>query len=299
MKLSAPAIGCPVAHGEDQQDAVGHALADEREEGAVEIGPAPFARAGVHVEVEEGVPGVLGDVAAGQVDDLQSAGQRVAAFAADRLALARGERVEEVVEVAIALVDEVELAVGARQVAGLGERCCSASVAKVTCSEEAPILPVSVAPAAASRRAVLVGVRAGPDQQAPAGHRREGHRRLELGIVAPAGALIGVGPAMVEDVFAHGMALQVAGHDRRRAAVGAVEHEVLAEPAGLARGRAGFLQRPEEIVRQERVVGLAGRVGAGVPVVAGDVAERGKDTECGLRRNGSRSRCSALARRGL
>ena len=60
---------------------------------------------------------------------------------------------------------------------------------------------------------------------------------------------------MVEDIFAHGVALQVAGHDRRRPAVGAVEHEVLAEPAGLARGRAGFLQRPQKIVRQERVVG--------------------------------------------
>ena len=48
-----PAAG-PLGH--HQQDAVAHALADQREERAREIGPAPFARAGVHVEGEEGVP---------------------------------------------------------------------------------------------------------------------------------------------------------------------------------------------------------------------------------------------------
>ncbi len=39
--------------------------------------------------------------------------QRVAALALDRLALARGERGEESVEIAIALVEEMELLAGA------------------------------------------------------------------------------------------------------------------------------------------------------------------------------------------
>ena len=60
---------------------------------------------------------------------------------------------------------------------------------------------------------------------------------------------------MVEDVFAHRVGLQVARHDRRRLAVGAVEDEVLRQPPGLPRRRAGLLQRPQKIVRQERVEG--------------------------------------------
>ncbi len=236
---------------------------------------------------------------AGQVDDLQPAGQRVAALAADRLALARGERVEEVVEVAIALVDEVELPVGARQIAVFGKLLLLGFSGEGDVQRGGAELGGQRGAGGGEQRAVLAGVAARPDQQAPAGHRREGHRRLELGIVAPAGAFIGVGPAVVEDVFAHGMAFQVAGHDRGRPAVGAVEHQVLAEPAGLAGGRAGFLQRPQEIVRQKRVVGLAGRVGAGVPVVTGDVAERGQDAEGGLRRNGCGHGAGALRKRGL
>ena len=45
-----------------QQDAVGHALADQVKEGPGEVGAAPFARAGVHIEGEEGVPDILGQV---------------------------------------------------------------------------------------------------------------------------------------------------------------------------------------------------------------------------------------------
>ena len=55
------------------------------------------------------------------MDDLDAARDRVAALAADRLPLARGERGEEIVEVAIALVDEMELLVGALEKAGLAE----------------------------------------------------------------------------------------------------------------------------------------------------------------------------------
>ena len=57
------------ALGHDQQDVVAHALADQREERAGEVGPAPFARAGLHVEGEERIPGRLGQVGAGEPMD--------------------------------------------------------------------------------------------------------------------------------------------------------------------------------------------------------------------------------------
>src|SRR6185295_11750871 len=45
-----------VASGEDEKNIVLHDFADQAEELAIEIGAAPFSRAGIHVEVEEGVP---------------------------------------------------------------------------------------------------------------------------------------------------------------------------------------------------------------------------------------------------
>ena len=50
-------------------------------------------------------------------------------------------------------------------------------------------------------------------QQARPGHRRERHRDDQLGIIAPAGPLVSVGPAPVEDVFALGMVLQIHRRD--------------------------------------------------------------------------------------
>ena len=82
---------------------------------AVEIGPAPFARARIHVEGEERVPMRLGDVASGEPFDGDAVRQRVAALAPDRLALARGERGEKILEAPVAVVEPVELLVVAAQ----------------------------------------------------------------------------------------------------------------------------------------------------------------------------------------
>src|SRR5689334_15273363 len=46
------------------------------------------------------------------------------------------------------------------------------------------------------------GLRTGPREEARAGRRRERHADLELRVVAAPGALIGIGPAMVEDILA-------------------------------------------------------------------------------------------------
>ena len=112
----------PGALGHHQQDAVAHFFADDREEFAGEVGPAPFARAGVHVEGEKGVPDRFGEIGAGEPGHLDAGRQRLLALAADGLALARGERGQEVVEAGIAGILPMELLVGALQEAALAER---------------------------------------------------------------------------------------------------------------------------------------------------------------------------------
>ena len=64
-------------------------------------------------------------------------------------------------------------------------------------------------------RAVLVASSVA-DEQAAAGHGRERHRDLDLRIIVAAGPLIGVGPGMVEDVFALRMGLHIGRRRRPR-----------------------------------------------------------------------------------
>src|SRR3569833_391454 len=102
--------------GHYEQHVLGHAVPDQRKEFAVQIGPAPFARAGLHIEIEKRVPGVLGDIVAGEPVDGDASGcQGVPTFAFDRLAVPRIERAEEFVEAGKALIVPVELLVGSPQ----------------------------------------------------------------------------------------------------------------------------------------------------------------------------------------
>src|SRR5690606_22813403 len=58
------------ALGRDQQDILGHALADQAVEFPVQIGTAPFAAAGIQVEGKELVPDGFGEIRACQPVDL-------------------------------------------------------------------------------------------------------------------------------------------------------------------------------------------------------------------------------------
>jgi len=84
-EVQGPSDGRLVPEGHDQGDTVGHGRAVAGEEVARQIRPAPLAVAGVHVEVEEGVPTGLGQVGAGQDADVEP-GLRLAPFAPDGLA---------------------------------------------------------------------------------------------------------------------------------------------------------------------------------------------------------------------
>src|SRR5690606_8947069 len=112
-QVQRPGDGAAVALGQDQQAVVAHGAVQDVEEGARQVGPAPFAPAGVLVEGPEGVPMPGPDLVAGQAADAAAEGLRPLAFLADRLALARGELGQEVVETAITLVQPVELLAGA------------------------------------------------------------------------------------------------------------------------------------------------------------------------------------------
>jgi hypothetical protein len=77
------------ALGEHEQDLSGHGFAEQAEAAPREIGRAPFARAGVHVEREERIPMGLGEVTPGHPFDLYSIGERVAPLLPNRLPFAR------------------------------------------------------------------------------------------------------------------------------------------------------------------------------------------------------------------
>ena len=174
-----------VALGHHQQHVLGHGLADQRKERAGEIRPAPFARAGLHVEFEERVPRILGDVAAGQRVDGDAVRQRVAPLALDRLAMARIERGEEIVERCrspdCASGTAGRCAAGSRARQGMFH---SASRAKVTWTEEASVASHSADQPAGQRGRRCVRVDAVADQQPRSGGRRERNRGLQFRIIA-------------------------------------------------------------------------------------------------------------------
>src|SRR5947209_997835 len=121
-KIQRPGDVVPSAFGDNQQDAIGKRFADHREEFTIEIRPAPFARAGVHVEGEERIPMCFGNVAAGDPFDADAVVQRGFALFADGLALTRGEIGEERLEARISRIEEMELLSSALQKTGFPER---------------------------------------------------------------------------------------------------------------------------------------------------------------------------------
>ncbi len=154
----------------------------------------------------------LGEVAARHPFDLDPVAKRLAAFLPDRLPLARGERRKEILEAPIALVPPVELLVGPLEEADV------AGELPFLAREEGDVQRRDAEPVGDLDRGLqqdrfaLALVHAGGHEQAPARDRREGDGGLKLGIIAAAGAHIGVGPAMIEDVLSLAVRLQIAGH---------------------------------------------------------------------------------------
>ncbi|MET3156970.1 hypothetical protein ABIF34_003995 [Bradyrhizobium japonicum] len=176
------------------------------------------------------------------------------AFALNRFAVARVQGGEEVVEARKTLVVPVELLVGTLEEAVPGEQL------PLRLPREGDVHRGSLADPAQRHQPArqclhdALAVDTVADQQPRPGRRGEGNRDLELGIVAPAGPLVGVSPAAVEDVFALRMRFQIAGHDADNAAVD-LGDQMPGSPSGADRGRTRFLDGGEKRVRDERVIG--------------------------------------------
>src|SRR6476646_5843337 len=203
----------PRALSEHEQHLVGHAVTQQAETFAREIGRAPFARAGVHIKGEERIEMGFGQLTPGHPFYRDAGGQRLAPLLTHGLTLARGERAEKFVEARIALVLPVELLIGAFEEAEF------AAELPFLLGEKGDVQAGDAEPGAdlhsrlEQERLALAFALAGTHQQAPARDGSERDRDLELRIIVAAGACIGVGPAMVEHVFALRVRFEVAGYD--------------------------------------------------------------------------------------
>ena len=261
----------PLDH--DQNHRIAHPLAEQAEERAREIGDAPFPAAGLPVEGEEGVPMALRDVGARQGLDGEPGLGDDAALLADLLALARRQAVEEIVETAVTLVAPVELHPRAPQEPGVAHQVELGLGGEGDVQRGGAGPPAERDAGAEQSRPHGAGLRAFRRQQARPRHRREGNGNLELRVVAAAGPLERLGPAVIEDVFAVGMALEIHRRGAENGAGAVLEDDVPGEPAGFRRARAALLQGREKGVADERV----GGAGAAVPVGGRHRADRGKD----------------------
>jgi len=79
---------------------------------------------------------------------------------------------------------------------------------------------------------------------------------------------------VIEHVFALAVALEIAGHRREQAAVGAFEHQRRALPAGAGADAARILERGEEGVADEGIAAAGERVPFGLRERADRGAER-------------------------
>ena len=172
MKLIAPAIQRPARLAITSRMRSRHRLADQRKELAREIGAAPFARAGLHVEGKERIPDAFGQIAAGEPVHADAVRERVLAFAADGLALARRERGEEILERRVAGVLPVELLIVALKEAEFAEKAPFRLGRKgdVHARMRRRIRQSSIRPAARPG-AASARMRPGPHQQPPSRSR--------------------------------------------------------------------------------------------------------------------------------
>ena len=184
--------------GEDQHGRAGQAFLEALKEVRGQPWLAPLALEGRAVEAVESRPVCGLDLRADQGFDAQAMGGDQAPLAPDFLALARGQIGQEMFEIGVTRVEPMVLAAEARQQAGGG-----ADRLFVFAQEQA--VPGREAVVVAQRdrgrdqaRGGGRGVVVVADQQAPPADRREGHRADELGIVAPARAFVGFGPAPIE-----------------------------------------------------------------------------------------------------
>ena len=199
---------------------------------------------------------------AGQRPDFHAVRVRLAAFLADRLALARGQPGEEIVEGFIAPVVPVKLLSHAPQEPRLAEGLPLVLGAEGNVKGRNPVVLGQLHQPGRQHQPGLLLLRTRPNHEARPGDRCERHRDLQLRVVLPAGTLERIRPAPVEHVLAVGMALQIARHRPDQPALVVLDRKVLRQPARTARNRAALFEDSQEAMRHKGVV----RSRAGIPL---------------------------------
>ena len=134
--------------------------------------------------------------------------ERVAPLTFDRLALARRQRGEEVVEIGEAFAGKMELLAGAEEKSGVRQPFGVFSGRECHVNRRRLGLLAQFAQRPDQRLARALS-RAGRDEEPASGDGRERGGDLEFRVVAAAGALVGVGPGMIEYIFALAVALEI------------------------------------------------------------------------------------------
>ena len=99
---------------------------------------------------------------------------------------------------------------------------------------------------------------AAPTRNPRAGHGRERHRRQEFRVVLDPVLRIRIRPGEIEHELAARMSLAIQRQCAHQPAAGVVRDQMLRRPSGPRRGAAGFLEREQEFMPQERLTLAAG-----------------------------------------
>ena len=128
----------------------------------------------------------------------------------------------------------------------------------------------------------------GARQQPSTRHGRERHGDLQLRIVIAAGLREGVGPGVVEHVFALAVRLEISGRAPGNGAALVLQYQMPRRPARASADRAGAFERSEEGMGDERIEQRRIGIGARIPVRGCHVGDARHDLDAclGCRRFG-------------
>ena len=144
--------------------------------------------------------------------------------------------------VAVTAIEEMELLVVARQPA-IGGKGRTVVLGHEGCVNGGKaVVGAQRARGGGQHAALLRRIRTAGRHQARARGGGERRRGLQLRVIAPARPLEGIGPAVIEHIFALRMGLEIKRHGCLKHAIGIGHHKRARLPTGAGADRAGFFQ---------------------------------------------------------
>ncbi|MNH11620.1 hypothetical protein D3C79_711380 [compost metagenome] len=230
---------------------LGHALGQQAEELACQVGRTAAHRVGIGVAAVDEIPLRLIQFTPTVPAEFNTVPGHLFTLLAHLLALARTQAVEKILEVTVAVVAPMKLAAQALHPARqAGQLFVQRRLGEIDVRTRQPALAQVLRQRLQHQQAIgWVG-----GEQARAADRAERHGTEQLGVVGNAGPLTGIGPAMVEHVLAKRVPFAVRRQQRPYLPV-TFQHQVLGGPAGVARDAAAVLHGAEKRMAQERLAG--------------------------------------------